>query len=1192
MKTTVTLLAAVMMTAFSCFVGHAQIIYSNNFSLGAAVNISNTPPTLASSFAGGTNTAKWTDVLGINNPGALLANGSEAATTTFGDSFLLPFVPQAGHVYLLEASVTFTGNPGNWVGFGFAQNDTNNVANGFARFSDNQAGGITSPRGSDWMILTESSGNVQYFAGPGGAPVIFNANGAFTPGPGTHIGQVILNTMVSPWAIAGYVDGVPLGTNFTYASNPSIKGVGLTQNALTAPAAVQWNYLTVSASQQPFVTQQPKSQSVSAGAAYTNSVTVTVATNSGTLFYQWYANGIPLTNSAIISGANTNVLVINPVSINDGSTNYYVIITNAYGAATSAASTLTIYTNPIITGQFPVAYTNPFTLFGGANIGGTNYIGATPTFSISLLGAQPMGFQWLTNGVVVDGATNASFTFENCQLNGPTNFTCVAANSFGSASNTWLATYLPTPQAAYPQAVLSDQPIAFWRLGELDNGSGNQGVICGDYQGANNGIYTNVTLSQSGYDPSEPAETSAAFGLGGITNSHVAQIQGVDFAAANGASAEFTVEAWANCFSGGSGGGAPIITKGTYQVNDAFALGVDTNSTSQHYQFYVRGANGTIYKADSSIPATDLTWHHLVGVCDEANGKVLLYVDGILAATTAIPINAGAYEVAAPVSIGAGIKSGATGYGVQFAGYIGDVAAYNYALSAGQVIEHYASFGNQVPLAFVPPLPLANTVYQANQTLTIPVTVSGTGPFGYYWTNLTTGGVLGSGVMSASGSLDATLTIPNASASLSGDQLELVATNATGPINLFVNLFSPAPPVTLSYTDPILYSNNFNGGTWSIAGMPMTAANSLVGGTNTTWVDALGTNDSGRMQASGVSATSAQDSWVVPFTPHAGYVYTVTASLTFSGDPGSWVGLGFAQNAPINAATGYGRFSDSGTTPPQQGPNGYDWLILTEANGNVQYFAGPNSGVGITNKTSFFAAGVGTHTVQIVLDTTSTQWKAYAYVDGVSAGTNNYSSNPLIGAVGLTQNTLTAPGNIQWNSFALSQVAPGGVPPYLLNPLPPTNSIVLTNGTVAISATAFGSAPLGFYWSNNSTVVATGSTGTLAPLPADLNISSSSLSAGQLQLVATNAYGTNITLITLISPINQNPGPVQYSVAGNVLTLSWPTNLGWTLQAQTNSLSVGLSTNWVNVANSSATNQMVIPMNPTNGSVFYRLTLP
>ena len=61
---------------------------------------------------------------------------------------------------------------------------------------------------------------------------------------------------------------------------------------------------------------------------------------------------------------------------------------------------------------------------------------------------------------------------------------------------------------------------------------------------------------------------------------------------------------------------------------------------------------------------------------------------------------------------------------------------------------------------------------------------------------------------------------------------------------------------------------------------------------------------------------------------------------------------------------------------------------------------------------------------------------------------------------------------------------------------------------------------------------------------------------------------------------------------GTVAELSWPMNyLGWTLQFQTNSLAVGLSTNWQDVAGSTATNQMQLPLSMTNGCVFYRLLL-
>jgi autotransporter-associated beta strand protein len=79
--------------------------------------------------------------------------------------------------------------------------------------------------------------------------------------------------------------------------------------------------------------------------------------------------------------------------------------------------------------------------------------------------------------------------------------------------------------------------------------------------------------------------------------------------------------------------------------------------------------------------------------------------------------------------------------------------------------------------------------------------------------------------------------------------------------------------------------------------------------------------------------------------------------------------------------------------------------------------------------------------------------------------------------------------------------------------------------------------------------------------------------------------------IEVVQAVNPNPGTIQFSLSGNALTLSWPTNLGWTLQAQTNTLSVGLRTNWFDVTGSTTVTQSVITINPANPTVFYRLRL-
>jgi fibronectin-binding autotransporter adhesin len=71
-------------------------------------------------------------------------------------------------------------------------------------------------------------------------------------------------------------------------------------------------------------------------------------------------------------------------------------------------------------------------------------------------------------------------------------------------------------------------------------------------------------------------------------------------------------------------------------------------------------------------------------------------------------------------------------------------------------------------------------------------------------------------------------------------------------------------------------------------------------------------------------------------------------------------------------------------------------------------------------------------------------------------------------------------------------------------------------------------------------------------------------------------YSTNITA-TVIN-------------GGTTLNIAWPTtHLGWTLQAQTNGLATGLSTNWVDVTGTASVTSTNMPIVPANPAVFYRL---
>jgi len=86
--------------------------------------------------------------------------------------------------------------------------------------------------------------------------------------------------------------------------------------------------------------------------------------------------------------------------------------------------------------------------------------------------------------------------------------------------------------------------------------------------------------------------------------------------------------------------------------------------------------------------------------------------------------------------------------------------------------------------------------------------------------------------------------------------------------------------------------------------------------------------------------------------------------------------------------------------------------------------------------------------------------------------------------------------------------------------------------------------------------------------------------------------GSGNFLVIPPPPINPLPGTIQVRAAANTLNLAWPTNGGWLLQAQTNSLGHGLGTNWITITGSDSITNLALPINSTNGSTFYRMVHP
>jgi hypothetical protein len=76
-------------------------------------------------------------------------------------------------------------------------------------------------------------------------------------------------------------------------------------------------------------------------------------------------------------------------------------------------------------------------------------------------------------------------------------------------------------------------------------------------------------------------------------------------------------------------------------------------------------------------------------------------------------------------------------------------------------------------------------------------------------------------------------------------------------------------------------------------------------------------------------------------------------------------------------------------------------------------------------------------------------------------------------------------------------------------------------------------------------------------------------------------------------PTASGPPQLGFTTAGHQLQLTWPADhTGWLLQTQTNSLAAGLGPNWSTISLSTQTNQITVPFDMTNDTVFFRLARP
>jgi hypothetical protein len=430
------------------------------------------------------------------------------------------------------------------------------------------------------------------------------------------------------------------------------------------------------------------------------------------------------------------------------------------------------------------------------------FAGASPTVSLTAVGYPTnLTYQWYSNNVSVSGATNSSFQISNVQpANSGDTFKCVVSNVTGSVTSS-VATLnvLAAPTTAYPQTVLADHPLAFWRLDEgPDDGAGNAGVVANDYWGGHAGVYTNVTLAQPGYSVNDP-DTAALFGLLNgsplTADSYAGEIAGIDFSTPTNQSANFSVEAWVNGLPQDYDAG--IISKGSGGGGEQFTLDTGATAAGAHgIRFFVRDSSGTVHSANTGTNVIDYAWHHVVGVCDETHSNVTLYVDGLVSSVAAISPSNGLLSSSAPVSIGSRMAAATGNYNNQFYGTIDEAAVYNYALTIDQVRNHYFSAGI-APVLLIQP---TNTTVADGGTAVFYSAASGSPTLQYQWFH--SNGAQPTTLLP--GMTSSNLTLTGVTSVDSGSYYQLVVTNTYGTVTsdpVQLTVFS-GPPVVISDIPP------------------------------------------------------------------------------------------------------------------------------------------------------------------------------------------------------------------------------------------------------------------------------------------------------------------------------------------------------------------------------------------------------
>jgi hypothetical protein len=316
---------------------------------------------------------------------------------------------------------------------------------------------------------------------------------------------------------------------------------------------------------------------------------------------------------------------------------------------------------------------------------------------ILLVGAQglDLSYQWLKNGVTIEGAVNPDLSFTALTANDTASYRVRVTNTAGSVeSDAASVTVIVPNMTGYQSRIRQEANLISYYTFDSRDGT--------DSKSTNHGTAVDTVDFQTGVG----GGSDQSLVLDGSGHVDLSQVNAFDFASGKG-----TVEAWVRADWTASPGYNPTI----------FA---DRDGETVNWSVHLNGGkeaaglwNGSTHQP-MPVANTGFLWHHLATVFDvdiaSGSSTFTLYWDGLPAGTT---FQALGPSPESPTQLGSAAPIGQE----RWIGALDEVAFYDGALSANTIQNHYQALIG----APVQPPNLSYTRSGTQCTLSWPIDVSG-----------------------------------------------------------------------------------------------------------------------------------------------------------------------------------------------------------------------------------------------------------------------------------------------------------------------------------------------------------------------------------------------------------------------------------------------------------------------------------